>query len=401
MSKAKLYLQYEKQKLVLGPQKKSLEELTKNYQKPVYVYDLNIVKERFRLFQAALPGVQVYYAMKANSHPEILRCLHSLGCGADVVSGGEIRRAQECGFKASQIIYSGVGKSIQEIRQSLEMGLAQLNVESLPELRRIATLARERGKKASVVFRLNPDVDIETHPYIATGLHNNKFGMAFTDLPELKAVLAAHRDHLEFRGVSLHLGSQMHNLSGFRDALKLLRPLYEDLQKEFPSCDTFDVGGGLGVFYERQELEAEEKLLRDYAEIIFTELKGLRGQIQTEPGRWLVAHAGVLLTQVQYLKKTSLKNFAIVDTGMHHLLRPTLYGAHHAVWTLNEKPGPERKTYDIVGPICESGDFLATARDLGELAEGEFLVVADAGAYGYVMRSDYNLQEPPAEVVLS
>lgn len=400
MSKAKLYLQYEKQKLVLGPQKKSLEALTQKYQGPVYVYDLDIVKERFQLLQKALPGVQVYYAMKANSNPQILRTLHDMGCGADVVSGGEIRRAGESGFSARQMIYSGVGKTHKEIRQALEMDLAQLNVESVPELLRIAKIASDLGKKARIVFRLNPDVDIETHPYIATGLHNNKFGMAFSDLPELKEILHKQAAVLDFRGVSLHLGSQMHNLEAFREALQLLRPVFEDLQKEFPSCEVFDVGGGLGIFYEAQKLAQEEALLQEYADIVFTELKGLRLQLQTEPGRWLVAHAGVLLTQVQYLKKTSIKNFAIVDTGMHHLLRPTLYSAHHRVWTWDEKAGVPPQKYDVVGPICESGDFLALDRDLPPLTEGDFLVIGDAGAYGFVMRSDYNLQDPPEEVFL-
>ncbi|MGZ3797933.1 MAG: diaminopimelate decarboxylase [Pseudobdellovibrionaceae bacterium] len=400
MSKTKLYLQYENQKLVLGPQKKALDSLTKKYERPIYVYDLDILRERFQLLQKALPGVQVYYAMKANSHPEVLRCLHELGSGADVVSGGEIRCASEAGFKPQQIIYSGVGKSHKEIRQSLTLQLAQINVESIAELRRIANIARELGQKASVVFRLNPDVDIETHPYIATGLHNNKFGMALTDLTELKEILYAHADFLDFRGVSLHLGSQMHNLSGFREALRLLRPVYEALQEEFSSVDTFDVGGGLGIFYETQELAAEEKLLADYAKIIFEELQGLKAKIQTEPGRWLVAHAGVLLTQVQYLKSTAKKNFLIVDTGMHHLLRPTLYGAHHRVWSLKEKNGEKKKKYDVVGPICESGDFIATDRDLAEVDEGDFLVIGDVGAYGFVMRSNYNLQDPPEEITL-
>jgi diaminopimelate decarboxylase len=399
MSKAKLYLQYENHKLVLGPQKKSLESLTKNYEKPVYVYDLDILKERVSLLQKALPGVQVYYAMKANFHPEILRTLHNMGIGADVVSGGEIRTATEAGFGAKDMIYSGVGKTVKEIRQALGIGIRQINVESISELRRITEIARETKKKTCVVFRLNPDVSIETHPYIATGLHNNKFGMALTDLPELKEILHANRDFVDFRGVSLHLGSQMHNLSGFRDALQLLRPVYEELQKEFPSVDTFDVGGGLGIFYEEQQLEAEEKLLGDYAAIVFETLKGLKAKIQTEPGRWLVAHTGILLTQVQYLKQTSVKNFVIVDTGMHHLMRPTLYGAHHRLWTLKEGQGVAKK-YDVVGPICESGDFLATDRTLPEIQEGDFMVIADVGAYGFVMRSDYNLQDPPAEVVL-
>jgi len=399
MSKAKLYLQYENRKLVLGPQKKSLEALTKNYEKPVYAYDLDILKERLSLFQKALPGVQVYYAMKANFHPQVLASLHAMASGADVVSGGEIRTAMKAGFKASEMIYSGVGKTHKEIRQALEVDILQINVESISELRRIASIAREVKKKARVVFRLNPDVSIETHPYIATGLHNNKFGMAFTDLPELKEILRGNLDFVEFRGVSLHLGSQMHNLSGFKEALLLLRPVYEELQKEFSTVDIFDVGGGLGIFYEQQDLEAEEKLLSDYAAIIFETLKGLKAKIQTEPGRWLVAHAGVLITQVQYLKQTSIKNFIIVDTGMHHLLRPTLYGAHHRVWTLQEGTAAQKK-YDVVGPICESGDFLASDRMLSDVHEGDFLVITDVGAYGYVMKSDYNLQDPPSEVIL-
>lgn len=400
MSKAKLYLQYEKQKLVLGPQKKSLEALTKNYEKPVYIYDLEILKERFQLLQKALPQVKIYYAMKANFHPQIMACLRELGSGADVVSGGEIRHATEAGYSGGQMIYSGVGKTQKELRLALEMNIRQLNVESIPELRRIAGIAQERGQKAPIVLRLNPDVSIETHPYIATGLHNNKFGMALSDLPELKEILKSHEESLELRGLSLHLGSQMHQLSGFREALKLLRPVYEDLQREFPTVDRFDIGGGLGIFYESQDLEAEETLLQNYAAIVFEELQGLKAELQTEPGRWLVAHAGVLLTQVQYLKKTSLKNFVIVDAGMHQLLRPTLYGAHHQVWPLLEKGAVVTKKYDVVGPICESGDFLATDRELAEINEGDFLLIADVGAYGFVMRSDYNLQEVPEEVVI-
>ncbi len=400
MSKAKLYLQYEKQSLALGPQKKALDYLAKNYERPIYVYDLEILRERYVLLQKALPGVQIYYAMKANSHPAVLRCLHELGGGADVVSGGEVCRAMEAGFGPQEMIYSGVGKSHKEIRQALELNLTQINIESISELRRIAGIAKELGKKPAVVFRLNPDVDIKTHPYISTGLHNNKFGMALTDLPELRELLHSNKNFLDFRGVSLHLGSQMHELSGFRVALKLLRPIYEELQREFSSVDTFDVGGGLGIFYETQALEAEEKLLLEYAAIIFEELGGLRAKLQTEPGRWLVAHAGVLLTKVQYLKNTSTKNFVIVDTGMHHLLRPTLYGAYHSIWTLSENTDSKKKRYDVVGPICESSDFLATGRDLSELNEGDFLVIGDVGAYGYVMRSDYNLQDPPEEVIL-
>jgi diaminopimelate decarboxylase len=399
MSKAKLYLQYEDQNLLFGPQRKSLASVTAGYEGPTYVYDLDILRERFALMSGALSDVAIYYAMKANSNPVVLQELQKLGSGVDVVSGGEIRRALEAGFTAKQMIYSGVGKTHRELRQAIAMDIGQINVESAPELRRIAGIAKELGKKTKIVFRLNPDVDIETHPYIATGLHNNKFGMAFTDLPELKEILRQNADTLDFRGVSLHLGSQMQNLAGFKDAMKILRPVYEQLQQEFPSVDTFDIGGGLGIHYEKQDLAAEETLLKSYAAIVKEELAGLRANLQTEPGRWLLAHAGILITQVQYLKKTSVKNFIIVDTGMHHLLRPTLYEAHHGVWPIALK-NPSTKIFDVVGPICESGDFLALDRGLPEVNEGDFLVIADVGAYGFVMRSDYNLQDPPKEVFI-
>lgn len=398
MSKAKFYLQYENEKLVLGPSKRSLEAWTKEYRGPVYIYDLEILRERYQLLQAALPKVQIYYAMKANSNPTVLKALRALGAGADVVSGGEIARAAESGYSPEQMIYSGVGKTERELAAAIGDNIRQLNVESVSELRRIARISKALNKKANIVFRLNPDVSIETHPYIATGLHNNKFGMAFTDLPALKDILRQNSAHLNFQGVSLHLGSQMHELSGFRDALKIMRPIYESLQKEFPTVSTFDIGGGLGVFYEKQDLAAEENLLKEYAAIVHDELAGLKAELQTEPGRWLVAHCGVLLSQVQYLKETSVKKFIILDTGMHHLLRPALYQAHHQILPLLERKNAVTKTYDVVGPICESGDFLAHNRPLSEVQEGDFMVIAGAGAYGYSMRSDYNLQDPPAEV---
>jgi diaminopimelate decarboxylase len=400
MSKAKLYLQYENGILVLGPAKKSLNAVTKGYQRPTYIYDLDILRERYRLLSEALPTAQIYYAMKANSNPRVLQTLRELGAGVDVVSGGEIGRAAESGFAPGEMIYSGVGKTVRELGAAIESEIRQLNVESISELSRIASIARELGRKARVVFRLNPDISIETHPYIATGLHNNKFGMALSDLPALKAVLQAEREHLELRGISLHLGSQMHQLGGFREALRILRPVYESLQKEFPTVTTFDIGGGLGIFYETMDIAGEEALLGEYAAIVHEELHGLRMELQTEPGRWLVGHAGVLLSQIQYLKKTSAKNFIILDTGMHHLLRPALYQAVHEILPLFRRTLAPEKLYDVVGPICESGDFLGHDRRMNEVEEGDFLVIADTGAYGYTMRSDYNLQAPPDEVFL-
>lgn len=398
MSKANSFLTYENHKLVLGPHKKSLEPCLRNYESPVYVYDLDFVADRCRKYQRALPGAEIYYAMKANSHLQILKALKVLGCGMDVVSGGEIARAQEAGFAPSEMIYSGVGKTVKELRWAISHQIRQINVESVPELERLSQLTQEMKQSVAVALRLNPDVDIKTHPYIATGLRDNKFGMTLDQLPHLQAILQKN-PRLQLKGLSVHLGSQMHHLEGFRDALKSLRPVYENLQKQFPQVEVFDIGGGLGIFYDRQDLAAEEQTLEEYGRILREELGGLKARFQTEPGRWVVAHAGVLLTQVQYVKPTQFKNFVVVDTGMHHLLRPALYQAYHAVLPYVEKTAPV-VTYDVVGPICESSDVLAMQRSFPEVSSGDFLVIADAGAYGYSMRSDYNLQPAPLEICI-
>ena len=392
------YLNYTDGQLCLGPSKVPLARWTANYYRPIYIYDRTILRERVRKMQKALPGVKMYYAMKANSNREILKCLREEGCGADLVSGGEATRALESGFTADQMIYSGVGKTKREIREALIMGIGQINVESLPELLRIAEIAKDLKKQAKVSLRLNPDVDIQTHKYIATGLKDNKFGMELSLLPELIQVFKKYPKELELQGISLHLGSMMKELSGFQEALKKLIPVYQELKKEFASVRCFDFGGGLGIIYETQELEKEEALLQQYAEIALGTLKGLGAELQCEPGRWLVAHSGVLLTEIQYIKKTSHKNFVVVDTGMHHLLRPALYSAFHKVWAL--KDSPTKIKADIVGPICESADFLGHDRELAKVEAGDFLVIADAGAYGYSMANTYNLQELPVEVVL-
>lgn len=390
------YLNYHQGSLVFGPSDKVLRDFAVAYQGPTYIYDLGFVRERYQQMSRALPQVEIYYAMKANSHPDVLRTLAAAGAGADVVSAGEIRRALECGFTPGRIVYSGVGKTRAEIRYALTTGVAQLNVESQPELLRILEIARELKISAPVALRLNPDVDIKTHPYIATGLKDNKFGMELSLLPELRQLLNDNREHLLLRGVSLHLGSQMLEFTAFREALEKLRPIYQDLQKSFPEMDVFDFGGGLGIFYEKQDLAEEEALLNEYAQVALEVLAPLGARLQTEPGRWLVAHAGVLLTQVQYIKKTSHKTFVIVDTGMNHLLRPSLYGSYHGIWPLKESD--RRFTADLVGPICESGDFFAKDRELPELAPDDFLVLADTGAYGYSMANTYNLQDLPQEV---
>jgi diaminopimelate decarboxylase len=376
----------------------SLEGLCANYARPIYVYDLGVIRDRYSKLARALGSAKIFFAMKSNPNVEVLRTLKSMGAGADVVSLGEIKRALESGFAVEDIVFSGVGKTIHEITEALRLGIYQINVESLPELERIGHIANSMGKKAAIALRLNPDVDIKTHPYIATGLKDNKFGIELNLLPEIKKTLAQFSKSLELCGVSLHLGSQMLEFSGYQEALQKLKQEFLSLKKEFPSLRRFDFGGGLGIFYDRADYAKEEQLLQEYAKITLDTLSDLGCELQTEPGRWLVGHAGVLITQVQYIKKTSEKVFVIVDSGMNHLIRPALYAAEHRIAPLKPRAGTLK--CDIVGPICESSDFFAKDCILPVVEAGDFLAILDAGAYGYSMASIYNLQELPLEICI-
>lgn len=391
-------MEYINNELRIGPLQKGLLPLCANYMRPIYVYDLDFISQRYQAMQKALGATRLFYAVKANPHNDVLATLRKLGAGADVVSLGEIKRALESGFLPQDIVYSGVGKTRHELTEALKLGIHQINVESLPELRRIGDLARTFKKKASVVLRLNPDIDIKTHPYIATGLKDNKFGMELRLIPDLIQCLVQNQDVVELVGVSLHLGSMMMEFSGYQEALAKLKDVYLDLKTKFPSVSRFDFGGGLGIFYDRLDLELEESLLQDYAKITLETLSDLGCELQSEPGRWLVGHCGVLLTQVQYIKETSTKKFIVLDSGMNHLIRPSLYEADHLVLPLIKRPSTMHA--DIVGPICESADFFAKDRTLSEVQEDDFVAVMDVGAYGYSMASVYNLQELPLEVCI-
>lgn len=394
----KSVLSYVDDSLCFGEKSIRLADFTRT-EGAVYVYDLGLIRSRTQEMQAAFPKAKLYYAMKANSHLEVLKTLRAAGAGADVVSGGEIRRALEAGFQPSEIVYSGVGKTKSEIKLALEKDILQINVESVPELRRIIQIATEMKRKARVAFRLNPDVDIKTHPYIATGLAENKFGMELREIPTLRSLLKEASQAVELVGISLHLGSQMLDFAGLREALGRLKPIYRELQTEFPSLQRFDAGGGLGIYYERDDLAAESQALKEYSSVVLEELKDIQGCLQLEPGRWLVAHAGVLLAQVQYVKETSHRRFVILDSGMNHLIRPALYEAHHRLIPVQKRPGPLQK-FDVVGPICESADFFGKNRELSDIQEGDWMAIADAGAYGFSMANVYNLQDLPREMVI-
>lgn len=392
----KSHWEYKNGALCLNLNQKNLIDFCDGYEGPFYLYDLKFLEQRIQLMQKNLPQVDIFYAMKANAHPEILQLMANRGLGADVVSLGEIEAALKAGFSPQKIIYSGVAKTVRELEKSINLGIRQINVESLPELERLIQICQSLKKPMDIALRLNPDIDIQTHPYIATGLRDNKFGIELSMLEQALQLLRQQK-FVNLSGISLHLGSQMHQLEPFKEALLKLKPIFLNLQKEFGS-QVFDIGGGLGIFYEQTDLEKEELLLNQYSEIVRSVFSDIQVQLQTEPGRFLVAHCGYLISQVQYIKQTSYKTFLILDTGMNHLMRPALYEAYHQILPL--KLSSQQKTYDIVGPICESADFLGKERILSEVQQGDFVAIMDAGAYGRSMANEYNLQPMPEEVII-
>lgn len=374
------------------------------YSKPIYFYDLAYVQSRAKFFKEQAPhGAEIFYAMKANSHPEVLRTLDAASIGMDVVSLGEIELAVKAGVLPSKIIFSGVGKTKHEITEAIKLQVRQINVESLPELERIANIAQKLKSKVSVVLRVNPDVNVTTHPYIATGFRDNKFGIDQQQLEQAVQILKSN-SFVEFKGFSQHIGSQIFNVSDFAEAFSKMMILEKQFRQQGLASEVLDVGGGLGIFYDQDNEEQEQELCIQYMKSLMavvesshlkTEVQNRSVRIQFEPGRWLVGHAGFLLSQVQYVKSTAYKNFLILDTGMHHLMRPCLYEAYHEILPVVLRSAKE--TYDVVGPICESSDFLARDRQMTQTHPEDFVVIADCGAYGYSMASNYNAHQLPEE----
>lgn len=393
------FLQYVKGRLCFGPQKHDLQSLLENQPTPCYLYEWSGIESRYRkMSQAFGEGTELHFAMKSNSFPDILRRLAALGAGVDVVSGGELQIALDNGFPAQKIIFSGVGKTRAEIRQAILADIEQINVESEPELWRILRIAQELAKPAAIALRLNPDVSPETHPYITTGFRENKFGLDRGAALRCLDLIRQQPQHLQFRGLTLHIGSQLFDLTDYGDAIDWILEFAGEVEQSGLKVRTLDLGGGLGIYYESTRHDDEEKLMTAYAEMVRQKMQGRPYQLQLEPGRWLVAHSGILATRIQYVKQTPYKNFLIVDTGMHHLIRPALYRASHRVFALSEEIASD--SYDVVGPICESSDFLAQNVALPRLDEDDLLVIADAGAYGYEMSSDYNSQSRPTRILL-
>ncbi|MFW9267364.1 diaminopimelate decarboxylase [Pseudomonas sp. NR3] len=373
----------------------ALSAIAERFGTPTYVYSRAHIEAQYRTFADALEGMPhlVCFAVKANSNLGVLNVLARLGAGFDIVSGGELERVLAAGGSADKIVFSGVGKTREDMRRALEVGVHCFNIESTDELERLQVVAAELGVRAPVSLRVNPDVDAGTHPYISTGLKENKFGIAIADAEDVY-VRAAQLPNLEVLGVDCHIGSQLTTLEPFIDALDRLLALVDRLGDCGIYLRHIDLGGGVGVRYR----DEEPPLVADYIKTVRERLEGRDLALMFEPGRYIVANAGVLVTQVEYLKHTEHKDFAIVDAAMNDLIRPALYQAWMDVTAVRPRDTAARP-YDIVGPICETGDFLAKGRELA-LEEGDLLAVHSAGAYGFVMSSNYNTRGRCAEVLV-
>ncbi|MFP5404592.1 MAG: diaminopimelate decarboxylase [Gammaproteobacteria bacterium] len=373
----------------------ALDTLAERFGTPLYVYSREALEAAYRAYAdafAATPHL-ICYAVKANSSLAILNLFARLGAGFDIVSGGELARVLAAGGDAGKVVFSGVGKTAAEMRAALEAGILCFNVESESELHRLNRVAGELGKRAPVSFRVNPDVDPKTHPYISTGLKENKFGVPIADAPALYR-LAASLPNLEVTGIDCHIGSQLIDLSPLADAADRVLALVDALAADGIRLHHIDLGGGVGIRY-RDETPPD---LAAYGRVLARKFAGREETLLLEPGRSLVGNAGLLLTRVEYLKPGEDKNFAIVDAAMNDLMRPALYEAFHDIVAVDARAGDARR-YDIVGPICETGDFIGVARDL-TIEEGDLLAILSAGAYGMSMASNYNSRPRAAEILI-
>jgi len=370
---------------------------------PLYVYSLTGIIENYRRIDSALAGQphRICYALKANANPELLRRLASLGAGADVVSGGELRQALQAGFPPDKIAFAGVGKTDDEIRLALQHKILALNVESREELQVISSIAEQMQVQAPIAVRINPDIDIEGHPYLTTGKSANKFGISLAEARDAY-LWAATRKSLRLVGVHCHIGSMIKKPEPYRKMAETLAAFVADMKDQSIHLEHIDLGGGIGVDYSQVLAEHGSPFYIDPVELaqeLQPVLQATGCELIFEPGRSLVGPNGVLLASVLYTKQTAGKNFIVVDTGMNDLIRPSLYGAHHEILPLQQKTAA-METADVVGPICESGDFLAKDRLLPAMKRGERLAVMTAGAYGYVLSSQYNLRPRAAEVMV-
>src|SRR5271156_2249679 len=394
-----------------------LTELAERYATPLYVYSATTTRERLAAFEKAFRDVPhtICYSVKANSNLSILRLLARQGCAFDVVSGGELERVLAADRRAARkVVFSGVGKSRGEMTAALKAGILLFNVESESELIALAECAARLRKTARIALRVNPDVAADTHPYISTGLHKHKFGVPITSARALYAKAAA-APYLKVAGVSVHIGSQITDVAPFAEAGERVADLGRELRADGHTIEYIDTGGGLGIAYRGRVSQFAEDIFADYvaeyARAVTKPLRGLNVHLLLEPGRVIVGPAGVLLTSVLYRKENDGKRFLIVDAAMNDLIRPALYGAYHEIVPVvqskvqfqvqTQESSANKEIVDVVGPVCESGDFFARDRELSRVEEGDLLAILDAGAYGMVLASNYNTRTRPAEVLVS
>ncbi len=390
-----------------------LERVAQEHGTPTYVYSANTIRDHFRRLDSALGDLDhlICYAVKANSNRAILQLLAREGAAFDIVSGGELFRVLNAGGDAARCTFAGVGKSPDEIGYALDQQVYSFNVESIAELECINRIAAEKNVRAPIALRVNPDVAAETHRYISTGKSENKFGIALDLVRDIYAA-AAKMSHVAIRGIQMHIGSQITDAKPFADAISKVAPLVAELKQRY-AIEFFSIGGGMGIIYRRalesgtgkwwhdHGGESSAFSVADYASAIVPPLRELGVRVLVEPGRFLVGNAGVLLTRVRYIKKAARKTFVIVDAAMNDLIRPALYQSYHEIVPLIAPRDARVEPVDIVGPVCESGDFFAQDREMPPLQEGDLVAIMSAGAYGFVMASNYNSRPLSAEVLVS
>ncbi|HTE46681.1 MAG TPA: diaminopimelate decarboxylase [Gemmatimonadaceae bacterium] len=374
-----------------------LERIAREVGTPVYVYSTATIRDRYARLKETLSPIanRIHYTLKANSSRGILNVLRELGSGVDVVSGGELHRALRAGFAPADIIFGGVGKTNRELAEALDAGILLINAESEAEVRQLDALARERGITARVSLRVNPEITLDAaHDYIKTGGKGHKFGIPYDEVVHV-ATVTAGLAHVDLVGLDMHLGSQLSRIDPYREGTERLASIFSELTKlGINSLEYLDIGGGLGVRYDTEEPPDLDR----FAEMVLPTVAATGLKLIMEPGRFLVGNAAALVSQVLYRKKSGGKDYVVADAGMTELLRPSHYGAYHRVVALSERG--ERRTVDVVGPVCESGDFLALDRKLEDVQPGEYLAVCDVGAYGFAMAFNYNSRLRPAEVLV-
>ncbi len=389
-----------------------LQTLAREHGTPLYVYSANTIRDHFRRLDASLSGIdhEVAYAVKANSNLSVLRLLAAEGAGFDIVSGGELFRVIKAGGDPAKCTFAGVGKTRPEIEYALRQGIYSFNVESEAELRYINEVAGELGLVAPVAVRVNPNVDAKTHKYISTGKSENKFGVDFDAIADLYARAARELPHVKLRGLQMHIGSQLTSIDPFIEAVEKVEPLAIHLKHDH-GIEFWSIGGGIGIVYQdslesgavswwdKQSEQERPLTIEQYGKALLPRLENAGLKILLEPGRFIVGNAGVLLTTCLYEKRGTAKTFKIVDAGMNDLIRPALYEGHHEIVPLRQPSGELRKV-DVVGPICESGDFFCQDRELPDFQPGETIALMSAGAYGFVMASNYNSRPLPAEILV-